>query len=54
MKTLIVKVKRGPKGFGLSLVYRGLDKYQEKDTGVFVSRVLSGGQSEKYGLRFVV
>ena len=51
MKTLVIKVKRGSKGYGLSLVFRGLDKYQEKDTGIFVSRVLPGGQSERGGLR---
>ena len=29
--------------FGLSLIYRGLDKYEEKDTGIFVARVVPGG-----------
>ena len=52
MTSLVVRVKRGHRGYGLSLVYRGLDKYAERDTGVFVSRVLPGGQSEKYGLRY--
>ena len=51
MKTSLIKVKRGQKGYGLSLVYRGPDKYEEKDLGVFVSRVVAGGQAERYGLR---
>ena len=28
-----ITVERGCRGFGLSLIYRGLDKYKEKDTG---------------------
>ena len=51
MITSIIKVKRGQKGYGLSLMCRGADKYEAKDTGIFVSRVLPGGQSEKGGLR---
>ena len=51
METTLIRVKRGQKGFGLSLVFRGLDKYEEKDTGIFVSKVLRGGASEKGGLR---
>ena len=51
MKTSLIKVKRGQKGYGLSLVYRGPDKYEEKDLGVFVSRVVAGGQAERNGLR---
>lgn len=53
MITSIIKVKRGQKGYGLSLMFRGADKYEPKDTGIFVSRVLPGGQSEKGGLRWV-
>ena len=53
MKTVILHIKKNSKGFGLSLIYRGLDKYEEKDTGIFVARVVPGGMSEKYGLRFV-
>ena len=53
MITSIIKVKRGQKGYGLSLMFRGADKYETKDTGIFVSRVLPGGQSEKGGLRWV-
>ena len=28
-----ITVERGSRGFGLSLIYQGLDKYKEKDTG---------------------
>ena len=38
-----ITVDRGSRGFGLSLIYRGLDKYDEKDTGIFVARVVPGG-----------
>jgi hypothetical protein len=38
-----ITVERGSRGFGLSLIYRGLDKYEEKDTGIFVARVVPGG-----------
>jgi len=38
-------VERGSRGFGLSLIYRGLDKYEEKDTGIFVARVVPGGRN---------
>jgi len=33
------------------LIYRGLDKYEEKDTGIFVARVVPGGQAARYGVR---
>ena len=39
-----ITVDRGSRGFGLSLIYRGLDKYEEKDTGIFVARVVPGGE----------
>ena len=48
-KTIIVD--RGSRGFGLSLIYRGLDKYEEKDTGIFVARVVPGGQAARCGVR---
>ena len=35
-----ITVDRGSRGFGLSLIYRGLDKYAEQDTGIFVARSL--------------
>ena len=44
-------VDRGSRGFGLSLIYRGLDKYEEKDTGIFVARVVPGGQAARCGVR---
>ena len=28
-----------------------MDKYEEKDTGIFVARVVPGGQAARYGLR---
>ena len=37
--------------FGFSLIYRGLDKYEEKDTGIFVACVEPGGQAARYGVR---
>ena len=42
---------RGSRGFGLSLIYRGLDKYEEKETGIFVARVVPQGQAAKYGAK---
>lgn len=33
------------------MIYRGLDKYEEKDTGIFVARVVPGGQAARYGVR---
>ena len=48
-RTIIVD--RGSRGFGLSLIYRGLDKYEEKDTGIFVARVVPGGQAARCGVR---
>jgi C-terminal processing protease CtpA/Prc len=46
-----ITVERGSRGFGLSLIYRGLDKFEEKDTGIFVARVVPGGQAARYGLK---
>jgi len=46
-----ITVERGSRGFGLSLIYRGLDKYEEKDTGIFVARVVPGGQAARFGVR---
>ena len=51
MKPRAITVERGSRGFGLSLIYRGLDKYEEKDTGIFVARVVPGGQAARYGVR---
>ena len=38
-------------GFGLSLIYKGLDKYHEDETGVFVAKIVPGGQSQRAGLK---
>ena len=38
-------------GFGLSLIYKGLDKYEEHEVGVFVARVVPGGQAQRFGVR---
>ena len=46
-----ITVDRGSRGFGLSLIYRGLDKYAEQDTGIFVARVVPGGQAQRFGVR---
>ena len=46
-----ITVDRGSRGFGLSLIYRGLDKYEEKDTGIFVARVVPGGQAARFGVK---
>jgi DNA repair exonuclease SbcCD ATPase subunit len=46
-----ITVDRGSRGFGLSLIYRGLDKFEEKDTGIFVARVVPGGQAARYGVQ---
>jgi len=47
----VIQVDRGSRGFGLSLIYRGLDKFEEKETGIFVARVVPGGQAQKYGVK---
>ena len=47
LRARVIQVERGPRGFGLSLIYRGLDKYEEKDIGLFVARVVPGGQSAR-------
>jgi len=51
MRPRVIQVDRGSRGFGLSLIYRGLDKYEEKETGIFVARVVPGGQAAKYGVK---
>lgn len=35
----------------MSLIYRGLDKYPEEDTGIFVAKCVAGGQAERCGLQ---
>jgi len=51
MRSRVIQVDRGNRGFGLSLIYRGLDKYEEKETGIFVARVVPGGQAAKFGVK---
>jgi len=51
MRPRVIQVDRGSRGFGLSLIYRGLDKYEEKETGIFVARVVPGGQAAKFGVK---
>jgi hypothetical protein len=46
-----ITVKRGSSGFGLSLVYRGRDMFEEKDTGIFVSKLVPGGQAALNGVK---
>ena len=35
----------------MSLIYKGLDKYSEDEVGVFVAKVVPGGQSMRAGLK---
>jgi disks large protein 1 len=51
MRPRVIQVERSNRGFGLSLIYRGLDKYEEKDTGIFVARVVPGGQAARFGVK---
>lgn len=44
------RVTRDKSGFGLSLIFRGLDNFQQKDTGIFVARIVEGGAAKKSGL----
>jgi C-terminal processing protease CtpA/Prc len=46
-----IEVNRGSHGFGLSLVYRGVDLFDENDTGVFVSKLVPGGNAQRAGLK---
>jgi len=45
LKPTAVTIDKKSKGqqLGLTLIYRGLDKYEEKDTGIFVNKVVSEG-----------
>ncbi|XP_023332393.1 discs large homolog 1-like protein [Eurytemora carolleeae] len=51
MNNYEISVSRGTKGFGLSLIYRGLDKFPAPETGIFVARVVPGGSSHRAGLQ---
>jgi len=46
-----IRVERGKSGFGLSLIYRGTDKFKEEDTGTYVAKVVPGGNSARAGLK---
>jgi len=46
-----IRVERGSRGFGLSLIYKGLDKYPEEETGTFVAKCVPGGNSQRAGLQ---
>jgi len=46
-----IRVERGTKGFGLSLIYKGLDQYPDEQTGTFVAKVVPGGNSQRAGLK---
>jgi len=50
MKTLNIRIRRGPQGYGMSVVYRGLDKYDRNNTGIFVSQVVPGEAAVRAGL----
>ena len=50
-RPLTISVDRGSRGYSLGLTYRGLDKHEEeeeKDAGIFVSRVIPGGTCKSY------
>ena len=51
MKSLDIKVRRGSQGLGLSLIYRGRDKFDRRDTGLYISQVVPGGAAMRAGLR---
>ena len=51
MKRQTIEVMRGSHGFGLSLVYRGTDLFEENATGVFVSNVIPGGNAQRADLK---
>jgi len=46
-----IRVEKGTRGFGLSLIYKGLDKYPEEETGTYVAKVVPGGNSQRAGLQ---
>merc|ERR1719209_655346 len=51
MRQQNIRVERGNKGFGLSLIYKGLDKFPEEETGTYVAKVVPGGNSARAGLK---
>ena len=51
MNTLNIKVRKGSQGLGLSLIYRGRDRFDKRDTGLYISQLVPGGAAVRAGLR---
>ena len=51
MKTLNMKVRRGGQGLGLSLIYRGRDRFEKDQTGLYISQLVPGGAAMRAGLK---
>ena len=51
MKTLNVKLKKGSHGLGLSLIFKGRDKYSKAQTGLYISQLVPGGPAIRSGLK---
>lgn len=51
MNTLNIKVRKGSQGLGLSLIYRGRDRFDKRDTGLYISQLVPGGAAARSGLR---
>ena len=51
MKTLNVKLKKGSHGLGLSLIFKGRDKYSKEQTGLYISQLVPGGPAIRSGLK---
>ena len=50
LRSYSITIDRGSRGFGLSLIYRGLDKYKKGETGIFVAKVIPDGQAQRSGV----
>ena len=50
VRSYSITIDRGSRGFGLSLMYRGTDRFEKKETGIFVAKVIPGGQAERSGV----
>ena len=50
VRSYSITIDRGSRGFGLSLIYRGLDKYKKGETGIFVAKVIPDGQAQRSGV----
>ena len=51
MKTLNIKLKKGSHGLGLSLIFKGRDKYSQDQTGLYISQLVPGGPALRSGLK---